>query len=301
MLNYFNYSFETDYCGLSLTEKRSATMTWLNHDLEERFQETIKSTEIKTIYDENSFAYTHNAQGFRCDDFTEISPDKPCVVFLGCSMTYGIGLPIEHTWSHIVWRKLVKKFGRFPYINISRGGISSDFLVRMLYNFSRSYSANLVVGAFPPIERAELVIGESNPEPVFPNVFEELDTLSEYQNAVRLAYIQNMMIDEGFNRYRLNKNLAFLDSICRGMGAEQLYNIWSYGGEHIYYEQTVEPPFLKNFCTEAWFGPPLFDKQSGRMLVARDGAHPPKEAQEYYSEIIYPYIERLLEKSLSSK
>lgn len=44
--------------------------------------------------DKNSFRYRLNAEGFRCDNFT----NEPGIVFFGCSYTYGIGIPASTSW-----------------------------------------------------------------------------------------------------------------------------------------------------------------------------------------------------------
>ena len=44
--------------------------------------------------DKNSFRYRLNAEGFRCDNFT----NEPGIVFFGCSHTYGIGIPDTSSW-----------------------------------------------------------------------------------------------------------------------------------------------------------------------------------------------------------
>lgn len=46
--------------------------------------------------------YRINSEGFRCDHFD----DRDCIVTLGCSITYGIGLHEEDVWPSVVAKKL---------------------------------------------------------------------------------------------------------------------------------------------------------------------------------------------------
>lgn len=50
----------------------------------------------------NSFTYSFNRDGFRCKEFT----DGPNIMFLGCSLTVGIGIPESTRWTDIVADKL---------------------------------------------------------------------------------------------------------------------------------------------------------------------------------------------------
>lgn len=49
------------------------------------------------------FDYEIKEHGFRV---TPADPTKPIIVFAGCSMTFGIGLPVEDTWCHLVAKEL---------------------------------------------------------------------------------------------------------------------------------------------------------------------------------------------------
>jgi hypothetical protein len=74
-------------------------------DSEERYQENKTDPEQRRRLvengwldeqgnDKNSFRYRLNAEGFRCDNFT----NEPGIVFFGCSHTYGIGVSTSDSW-----------------------------------------------------------------------------------------------------------------------------------------------------------------------------------------------------------
>ena len=67
-----------------------------------------------------SFDYTVYKHGFRVlpEDST-----KPIILFAGCSMTFGIGLPVEDTWADMVAKELGYDT---QYLNISIPGSGPD-------------------------------------------------------------------------------------------------------------------------------------------------------------------------------
>src|SRR5574339_449080 len=69
-----------------------------------------KRGEFKTLYDENSFTYKVNSHFFRCPEFTDLDFSKPIFAVGGCSITFGIGVPYEHTWAYLIWQKLKEEF-----------------------------------------------------------------------------------------------------------------------------------------------------------------------------------------------
>lgn len=94
------------------------------------------------------FTYKFNSHGFRADEFT----DEPSVMFLGCSMTMGVGIELENTWAHMVARDLGLKNH-----NLATGGSSNDACFRLFNNWHRIYRPELVVYYSPPRERMEFV------------------------------------------------------------------------------------------------------------------------------------------------
>ena len=70
--------------------------------------------------------YKFNRYGFRCQDFESV----PSIVFLGCSLTVGIGLNVESTWPTLVSDNL----GLACY-NLGIGGSSNDTAFRFAKHY----------------------------------------------------------------------------------------------------------------------------------------------------------------------
>ena len=125
------------------------------------------SCESKEIYDRNlinryselekygwitrKFTYKFNSYGFRCNEFTE----DPSILFLGCSHTCGIALPIETVWASIVAKSL-----GLQSFNLGQGGGSNDTAFRLGYHWIPKLKPKLVILLPPFEERKEIVTPE---------------------------------------------------------------------------------------------------------------------------------------------
>lgn len=94
------------------------------------------------------FTYRFNSHGFRADEFS----NDPSIMFLGCSMTMGVGMELENTWAHMVARDLGLKNH-----NLGIGGSSNDGCFRMFAHWYLRYPPKIVVHYSPPLERMEVL------------------------------------------------------------------------------------------------------------------------------------------------
>ena len=83
------------------------TVFWHSADTEALFDKHQKNivTRIhlkKLGWTKDSVTYKFNEDGFRGDSFS----DSSGAIFMGCSVTFGVGLPYENTWPYLVSKKL---------------------------------------------------------------------------------------------------------------------------------------------------------------------------------------------------
>jgi len=121
---YQMYQIHNDVC---LADKE---LHWHGPDSEELYQKNlITNLTLLKKYNwvDRKFTYKFNHYGFRADEFNSMDPN---VIFLGCSHTQGIGLPIENTFAHIVSTNLGLK-----NYNLGIGGSSNDTAFRLAYYY----------------------------------------------------------------------------------------------------------------------------------------------------------------------
>lgn len=105
----------------------------------------------------DSVEYRYNNHGFRSDDDWDIDQPAEGSMFLGCSITEGIGLNIEQVWSHRMSRLLG---GAFYNLGQAGTGIETQYrLMRSWVPFLRP-KAILTLGAIGP--RRE-ILQDGNP------------------------------------------------------------------------------------------------------------------------------------------
>jgi hypothetical protein len=129
-------------------------LAWLPMDTEERYQENLKNHRDQLErygWIDANISYKFNQHGFRCDKFS----DNPSIVFLGCSHTLGIGLPVESTWAYQVARELDLKC-----VNLGIGGGCNDTAYRLAYYWLNKLKPKIVVLLSPSPDRFEIVIDD---------------------------------------------------------------------------------------------------------------------------------------------
>lgn len=179
------------YSNLANTE-----LYWLPMDTEQLYKENLNNKrELLEKYNwiDSNFTYKFNSHGFRCEEFT----NDPSVVFLGCSMTVGIGIPVEATWASLVSSEL----NLFCY-NLGIGGTSNDTAFRMANSWLERIRPKIVIFCQTYDHRIELF----GPEGAIANISTELPefyntwlsnkfnaTLLETKNRLAIAQLCNQL------------------------------------------------------------------------------------------------------------
>ena len=111
----------------------------------------------KQNYTKDAFEYKFNSEGFRCDEFTTQS-DLP-IMFMGCSFTEGIGLPLHHTWPHFLIEIIKQQPGlsklSIPHHSIALGGTGVDFPAALLPKYAAITTPKFIVGFFSSLYRRD--------------------------------------------------------------------------------------------------------------------------------------------------
>lgn len=145
-MNNVKPDFTTIYTPFANT-----TQDWLVGDIEEFYLKNLK-TKFDLLQSNGwidyKFNYKFNSYGFRCKEFTK----NPTLMTLGCSMTVGIGLPVEHIWPELVAKNL-----NLECANLGIGGSSHDTAFRMCYGYIDIVKPKLVILMGPARPRFEVI------------------------------------------------------------------------------------------------------------------------------------------------
>lgn len=147
-----NFYYQSPYIGHA-----NQTLLWLPQDSEERYEH-----HLKTKYHElesqgwigRTIEYKFNSEGFRADEFID---NQPSIITLGCSLTVGIGLPLEETWAYQVAQAL-----NLHMYNLGIGGRSSDVAFRLALHYVPKLKPQVVVFVPPDPGRFEVIVPRDN-------------------------------------------------------------------------------------------------------------------------------------------
>jgi hypothetical protein len=175
------------------------SLDWLPMDTEDLYNKNLKENyeSLKTYnWVNRKFTYDFNSHGFRCEEFT----DDPTIMFLGCSNTCGIGLPINSIWPEIVSRNL-----NMHCANLGMGGASNDTTFRMCHEWLDKINPKMVILNCPPTPRTELAI------------LNEYQFLSINQTAtpkILNAFVDAWVSDENNIYFNQLKNSLAIEHLC---------------------------------------------------------------------------------------
>ena len=95
-------------------------------DNQELFNENLRTMPEDWYYRTAKVTYKRNAWGHRCKPITDINVDN-YILTTGCSLTEGVGLEIQNTYTHVLAEKL-----NCDYYNLGLGGSGVDAMFHNL-------------------------------------------------------------------------------------------------------------------------------------------------------------------------
>ena len=124
------------------------TQNWCPSDNRENW-ENRKHLSERQGWTDNNVRYRHNQWGFRhTGDFVE---NRNSIVFLGCSLTYGIGVNYEQTWTYYVSKEL-----GLDCINLAQPGTAINASYRVAKYWLPIIKPKAVMFYVPDHHRREL-------------------------------------------------------------------------------------------------------------------------------------------------
>lgn len=179
------------------------TLNWLQTDSEEEYKKNYNQLKNYNWIGKD-ITYKFNSLGFRCNEFT----NDPSIMFLGCSFTCGVGLPLETIWPEIV----AKEF-RMNCANLGIGGGAADTAFRLCLGYIDKIKPKAVVYLPPPGVRVELEI-DNQMMPI--NVYSYKG--NDYNILIR-QFFKLWLIGETNNDYfNRTKNSLAIKQLCSERG-----------------------------------------------------------------------------------
>lgn len=133
-MNFLNEFIDDFLVGTDLTREQSQYASIYRREDNYLYTNNIG---CHGIVDGPEITYQINSDGFRSRHFNEFDPKLKNILFAGCSITLGEGLPEDVTW----YSRLSKEIGVNNFYNVSSTGASTRLIVKNILTFIRKYGA----------------------------------------------------------------------------------------------------------------------------------------------------------------
>jgi hypothetical protein len=227
------------------------------------------------------FNYKYNEYGFRCDSFN-VKSEFP-ILFLGCSVTSGVGLPLEETWAYKIYQKIQnKKNISIPFWSLAVGGSSIDLQSLYLLSAIDLIKPKFIFFLLPPIGRRHFYL---NNKSILYHPIKGLtigsEKLTDHDHYI-IQKAQELLTDKDYIVFESIKAMMAIDSVCEKYQTKVFYSCWTLNNQ----EFLDNVNSLKNFT------------QLSRILdekdLARDGLHAGPKSHDEFVNYIWPQIEAMI-------
>ena len=100
----------------------------------------LKEYSCMSQYGENKIYYKLNTHGHRCEEFLPLDKNKTNILFAGCSVTFGEGLPEKYTWDNHLYNKLKDNYENIgPFNSLGYPGQGSDHIVDNIISYCNKF------------------------------------------------------------------------------------------------------------------------------------------------------------------
>jgi hypothetical protein len=248
----------TDISFKSSIYLHNKILKWEGMDDKESFVENCKkypNNESLKYYKENPIKYSFNNFGFRTpDDFNDEDEGN---VFLGCSMTMGLGHHLENTWSYKVNKEVGGKFW-----NLSQSGCGVQTDHRLLLGWKDILKIKNVFHLTYPHPRFEFF---DKKEFIHLNSWNE--NIPDYQKKFYLEALSS----KNYSEYVHSVYISAIERLCQEIGC----NYYNLRGQDI--GKVVDD-------WSQWY------KMEDKYLQSRDLRHPTVEIYTYiYKKFMEKY------------
>ena len=234
---------------------RNITLEWHGSDHQQNYRNYQPNP-----YTTQDITYTFNVRGFRADAF---EPADASILFLGCSITEGIGLPLNQVWANLLLDKIRHATAlTLPYWNLALQGCGFDTATRAVCVYEKVLKPDIIFALLPPYRkewrRYDISTGWATITADNSSIFQRNPWLLEQPNIT----------------YEYEKNFYILDQISQKYDTMIIWDTWD----------TDFPDIDQRFgkSTNLFHGiGPVSD------VKARDGKHPGAHWHQKYADAVW--------------
>jgi hypothetical protein len=232
-------------------------------------------------YGVDDITYDINSHGYRSIEIDTKSTAKK-IMFLGCSVTAGIGLPHHEVWTTVLTKRLEQHFGvTIEQHNFGLPGFGADAMAMVAYQVMPIIKPDLLILMYPDIARRAIYV-EMNNVIAFLPYFKPREWPKSLAN-LHASYVNLSVKSNDFFEWR--RNHALIDNVARLTGSKTVWGFTSSVNINYLSAETLS----QYLNTDAYYPNISFPLNLGD--IARDGIHPGRQlnhdaADKWFDEII---------------
>ena len=196
-------------------------IAWPDPDTNTKYYETLHNeTQI-----EKTFKYNVNSLAMREPKFEKSSE----MLAVGCSHSFGVGLPYNLAWPEVVSKEL-----NIKYSNISKPGTSVMYQIINIFHYCQTFgNPKIILCMFPNFERSRIFVDnktiyfnkekevEPQPSDIHTNALQDRPTF------LKLPVNKDELISEEQAFYYNNVFIFMLEQYCRSNGIKLIWSTWA--------------------------------------------------------------------------
>jgi hypothetical protein len=234
---------------------------YFNKDEKEKYEDT------------KDFDYTLNSDLFRGKHFSTLSNEDYNVVALGCSYTFGFGLPEQYTWPSLLENSIKKNKPNVKMYNLGSPGLGVDSIINNFLTFVFKYGIpNAIFALLPDINRHILY------HPDEKKYITYSPSLSSVENKKRNKHLFNIIQAYRFEdrAYQAINQIKMLELLCMGFGIKLFWHSWKIDDTELYkqinFNNYINVEKLPEVPNESFTE--IDEKFKQYLDYARDKVHP---------------------------
>jgi hypothetical protein len=190
-------------------------------------------------------SYKINSNGYRGEDIDGVSD----LMTLGCSFTFGVGLPEEKVWPSL----LAEKMG-MSLVNLASPGDSAMGQIRKAFDYFSIHGHPKVIVCLFPTLRIEIPI---KPDRLFPKNMskDNYDPIAKIEVRVNDSKYAKAPFDPceiltpEVPFYYTHMMIRMLEQYCESHGIKLVWSVWEDFYKDVYrFVQAIDLNVYKNFC-----------------------------------------------------
>jgi hypothetical protein len=264
------------------------TLNWYQTDSEENYSTYNVG---KLNYQKDEIQYKFNSMDYRCDEFTETS-ELP-ILFMGCSYTEGVGLPINEVWAHHLHKKIIEVSNKnIPFWSIAKGGTSIDYASRRFFELGHTLKPKYAFYLLSGISRREYCFETEKVSVWFPK------STRFYKKSDSFTLMTNIFADAEFAIHQAYRSAMLLEATAKLSDTKII--IFDLPMDGIADDRKIK--LFEKFENIEYVPLPDKDKRTtveivpnhikNRPLRARDTEHPGAQWQYNLYDWIWQYIQQ---------